>query len=223
MNDQRPRRTINRKTLYILLGSVLVIAAAGVAWATLGGHGAEVADTEEPTSTAEATTTSVPGSDDSTITASETTAALASVPEGGDADIPYNPSASPAVVDQMTGAVVGVSGAGGSYVLAIDFVQFLAGDEAVQAAKAHGGQVSQGGIYVLNDNPKVRELPIQEGVSVRVTVTPDGAPDQLGRVLSLKDWAAAVNGPAASAYKSGTYIVTITNGAVTALEQLYLP
>jgi hypothetical protein len=93
----------------------------------------------------------------------------------------------------------------------------------VAAAKEHGDQVSGSGLYIVNDNPKVREYPMQSNITVRVTTKPDGTPDQLGETLSLKDWASRVNGSARSAYTSGTYIVTITNGTITAIEQLYLP
>lgn len=223
MSDENQKRTINKKTLFIVLGVVLAVVVAGAVWAVLGEDVGEIADGDESTSTADATASVDPQSADTTLTASETTQTLSSEPEGGDLDITYDEGAFPPVIDQMTGAVVGVSGSGGSYTLSIDFVEFLAGDEAVAAAKEHGGEVSGGGLYIVNDNPKVRDYPVQADITVRVTTRPDGTVDQLGTVLSLSDWAKGVNGSAKSAYTSGTYIVTLTNGTVTALEQLYLP
>ena len=223
MSDEKQKRTISKKTLYIALGVVLALAAAGAVWAVLGDEIADTADVEESTSTADATGSVDAQSDDSTLTAGETTTTLSSEPEGGDLDITYDTGAIPPVVDQMTGAVVGVSGSGGSYVLSIDFVEFLAGEDAAAAAKEHGDSVSGSGLYIVNDNPKVRDYPIQADITVRVTTTPDGTLTQLGEVLPVSTWASGVNGSAKSAYTSGTYIVTITNGTVTAIEQLYLP
>jgi len=188
-----------------------------------GGKAADVAGVSESTSTADTTRPVDALSDDPTPAASEATPTLMSEPEGGDLEITYDPSASPPVIEQMTGTVVSVNGSGDAYTLSIDFVEFLAGEEAVAAAKEHGGSVSDSGLYIVNDNPKVRDYPIQPGITVRVTTNLDGTPNQLGQVLSLKDWAAGVNGAAKAAYTSGTYIVTITNGTVTAIEQLYLP
>lgn len=223
MSDEKQKRTVSRKTMYIALGVVLALIAAGAAWAVLGGKTADVVGVSESTSTAETSGSVDAQSDDTTLTASEATPTLMSEPEGGDLEITYDPSASPPVIEQMTGTVVSVNGSGDAYTLSIDFVEFLAGEEAVAAAKEHGGSVSDSGLYIVNDNPKVRDYPIQPGITVRVTTNLDGTPNQLGQVLSLKDWAAGVNGAAKAAYTSGTYIVTITNGTVTAIEQLYLP
>lgn len=224
MSDANQKRTISKKTLFIALGVVLALAAAGAAWAVLGGdEAADSADVTESASTADATGSVDAQSVDATQTASETTVTLSSEPEGGDLDFIYDPDADPAVVDQTTGVVVGVSGSNGSYVLSIDFVDFLAGEEAAAAAKEHGDPTPANGLYIVNDNPKIREYPIQADIGVRVTTKPDGTVDQLGAVLSVKDWASGLNGSAKAAYTSGTYIVTITNGVVTAIEQLYLP
>lgn len=224
MGDESRKRTINKKALLVVLGVALALAAAGAAWAVLGAdQPADVEAVDESTSTADTTGSVDAQSGDTTQTASETTVTLSSEPEGGDLEITYDPSADPAVVDQTTGAVVAVTRSGGSYVLSIDLVDFLAGEEAAAAAKEHGDTVSASGLYIVNDNPKVREYPIQAGLSIRVTTEPDGTPNQLGRVISVEEWAAGVNGPAKAAYTSGTYIMTITNGTVTALEQLYLP
>jgi hypothetical protein len=223
MSDENQKRTISKKTLLIALGIVLALAAAGAAWAVLGGDGTESVSEGESISTADATGSVDAQSGDTTITASEATKTLSSEPEGGDLDIPYDSGAFPPVIDQMTGAVVGVSGSGGSYTLSVDFVEFLAGEEAAAAAKEHGDAAPDSGLYIVNDNPKLREYPIQADITVRVTTKPDGTVSQVGEVLALKDWASALNGSAKAAYTSGTYIVTITNGTVTALEQLYLP
>lgn len=223
MGDETKKRAISKKTMYIALGVVLALVAAGAAWAVLGDEAAEIAGVGESTSTADATGSVDAQSDDATLTASEATRTLASEPEGGDLEIDYEAGAIPPVVDQMTGAIVGVTGSGGSYVLSIDFVEFLAGEEAVAAAKEHGDTASDSGLYIVNDNPKVRDYPIQPDITVRVTTNVDGTKNQLGQTLTVEEWTAGVNGPAKAAYKSGTYIVTITNGTITAIEQLYLP
>ncbi len=222
MSDEK-KRTISKKTWLIVLGVVLALAAAGAAWAVFGDKNADVADEGESTPTAEATGSVDAQSGDTTLTASEATTTLASEPEGGDLDISYDSGTFPPAIDQMTGEVVGVKASGGSYVLSIDFVQFLTGQEAADAAKAHGEAVPESDFYVVNDNPKVREYPMQAELTVRITTNADGTVDPMGRAMSLADWAAAMNGSNADAYRSGTYIVTLTNGVVTAIEQLYLP
>jgi hypothetical protein len=223
MSDEK-KRTISKKTWLIVLGVVLALAAAGAAWAVFGDKSADVAGDGESTSTAE-TTGSVDAavSGDATITAGEATQTISSEPEGGDYDPDYDPNAYPPVIEQQTGAIVGVAATGGSYVLSIDFVQFLTGTEAADAAEAHGDEVPANDFYVVNDNPKVREYPMQAGLTVRVTTNANGTVDPAGHYMSLADWASAVNGSGGDAYQSGTYILTITNGVVTAIEQLYLP
>lgn len=217
------RTTGKKKTLYIALGAVLLLVAAGAAWAVLGDGAGKTAGESESTSTADATGSVDAQSSDATLTAGEATTTLSSEPEGGDLDISYDSATFPPAIDQMTGEVVGVQASGDSYVLSIDFVQFLTGQEAADAAKAHGDEMPANDLYVVNDNPKVREYPMQAGLTVRITTNADGTVDPMGRSMSLADWASAVNGSNAVAYKSGTYIVTLTNGVVTAIEQLYMP
>ncbi|MDO8847649.1 MAG: hypothetical protein Q7W51_04600 [Coriobacteriia bacterium] len=217
------RTTSKKKTLYIALGVVLLLVAAGAAWAVLGDEPGKTSNERESTSTADATGSVDTPSGDTTLTASEATTTLASEPEGGDLDISYDSGTFPPTIDQMTGEVVGVKASGDSYVLSIDFVQFLTGQEAADAAEAHGEEVPANDFYVVNDNPKVREFPMQAGLTVRVTTNADGTVDPMGRSMSLAEWASAVNGSSADAYRSGTYIVTLTNGVVTVIEQLYLP
>jgi hypothetical protein len=219
------QRKKNKKTLYIVLGVVLALAVAGAAWAVLGGGDGKIASEDVSTSTADATgSAGVAGSGDETMTAGETTPTVASEPEGGDADpVAYDPDTYPPVIEQQTGVIAGVTSSGGSYVLSIDFVQFLTGEEAAAAAEAHGDEVPENDFYVVNDNPKVREYPIQAGLAVRVTTNLDGTVDPMGRAVPVADWAAIINGANGAAYKGGTYIVTVTNGVVTSLEQLYLP
>ncbi len=126
--------------------------------------------------------------------------------------------------ERQPGIVLGVTNSGGTNILRIDYIQFLTGGEANDAAAAHGDESPvPNDYYIVNDNPKIREFPIQPGIPVVVVTTPDGLSDPDGHTISLPEWIAALSGPHANAFKAGFYWVTITNGTVTAIEAQYLP
>lgn len=126
--------------------------------------------------------------------------------------------------ERQPGIVLGVTNSGGTNILRIDYIQFLTGGEANDAAAAHGDETPvPNDYYIVNDNPKIREFPIQPGIPVFVVTTPDGLSDADGHTITLAQWIAELSGPHADAFKGGFYWVTITNGTVTAIEAQYLP
>ena len=131
----------------------------------------------------------------------------------------------PAVVtERQPGLIVEITGSPAAYTMRIDYVLWLTGAEANAAATAHGDESPPpNDYYVVNDNPKIREFPIQTGIPVTVVTNDDGTSDSEGHTLTLAQWVAALSGPNANAFKASIYWITITNGTVTAIEAQYVP
>jgi len=183
------------------LGILVALGIAGAGWAVLYGPNGSALDTSTDGS----------GSSDEASRAVESTRTIEDTstvviePEGGDSNPEYDPNADPALVEQYTAIITDVKESGGAYVITVDYVQFVMGDEAKKAAEANGDTVSANGLYIVNDNPLTRERPVASGLSVRVTIDEAGKPSELGRTLPFADWADAFDGPQAKAYQSGTY------------------
>lgn len=127
--------------------------------------------------------------------------------------------------ERQVGYVTSVVNAGGTWKLQIDYVQWLTGGEAADAAAARGDESPPpNDYYLINDNPKIREFPVQAGIGVLVvTNAEDGSCDPMGHVMALSEWAAAMSGPYAEVFKSNLYWVTVTNGTITAIQAQYVP
>ncbi len=128
------------------------------------------------------------------------------------------------VVETSAALVVGSRSTGGTAYVTVDYVLFLTGEEASDASAGHGGEVPPpNDYYVVNDNPLLREFPVDDGTGVRVVANGDGTVTPEGYDITLADWLAAITGPSAGEYLSTFYWLTITDGVVTAVEQQYLP
>jgi hypothetical protein len=174
------------------------------------------AESEAPTGAIDATASIEPG---------DTTEAEAGEPASANPEQPAgDPETATGPTERQPGVVVGVTNSGGASILRIDYVQFLTGGEAADAAAAHGDESPPpNDYYVVNDNPKIREFPIQPGIPVTVVTNNDGTSDAAGHTIPLSQWIAALSGPHALAFKGSLYWVTITNGTVTNIEAQYAP
>jgi hypothetical protein len=100
-----------------------------------------------------------------------------------------------------------------------DLIQFLTGDEAIAVwRKDHpdGPDVSPNGYYIVNDNPQLRQLPVADNVAVTVL---DWNANFQPLVVAFADL------PAELAAR-GTYEhlgLTVDDGAVTAIEEQFIP
>lgn len=113
---------------------------------------------------------------------------------------------------------------GGVTYVTLDYIQFLVGDEAAEAAAARGDESPPpNDYYIINDNPKLREYPVQQGITVEVMYAADQTFMPEGVTVSLADWTAGMTGPMLNYYTSTYYIVTVTDGTITELSQQYLP
>jgi hypothetical protein len=125
--------------------------------------------TEGPTTTAEETTTSAPTTTEGSTTT--TTEALSSaetlLPDG--------------TIKGM-GYIDAVWEDGGVRYLSIDYVEFLSGEEAIQAAIEAGyiqpGEDLPNDYFIRNENPKLREFTVSPSVAI-TTSTRGGVMEQL--------------------------------------------
>ncbi len=140
-----------------------------------------------------------------------------------------SPSASPSspsapVVERHPAKVTDTDTVGGTHRLTLDYIQFFTGAEASAAAAAHGGEVPPPNDYfIVNDNPLLREFPVQPGITVRAVSVADGTVRPEGYDMTLNDWVAAITGPGAGSFLYSFYWFTITDGTITEIEQQYLP
>ncbi|MGB7964344.1 MAG: hypothetical protein WCF12_15490 [Propionicimonas sp.] len=110
--------------------------------------------------------------------------------------------------------------------LSVDFVLFLTGWEAADAATAHGDESPPpNDYYILNDTTTVREFPVLVGIDVHVVVNPDGTTNPDGYNLPLSDWIAAITGPDAALYLANAYWLSFTgtNNTICAIEAQWVP
>lgn len=110
--------------------------------------------------------------------------------------------------------------------VSVDFVLFLTGWEAADAAAARGDESPPpNDYYIVNDTTTVREFPVQSGIDVQVVVNPDGTTDPEGHDLPLDDWIAAITGPDASLYLANAYWLSFTgtDNTITAIEAQWVP
>lgn len=115
---------------------------------------------------------------------------------------------------------------GASPKMVADYAQFLTGKPAADAATAHGDESPPpNDYYIVNDNKKLRTLPIKPGISVKLVSKADGTTDAEGYLLTLDKWAAnfAAPTPTNSGIISAGYWITIKDGIVVAVEEQYVP
>ena len=110
--------------------------------------------------------------------------------------------------------------------LSVDFVLFLTGWEAEDAAAARGDESPPpNDYYIVNDATTVREFPVQAGIDVHVVVNPDGTTNTEGYDLPLADWIDAITGPDAALYLSTAYWLTFTgsDNTISAIAAQWVP
>ena len=136
-------------------------------------------------------------------------------------------SASPVLVDGRSFVYAKeMGGTASTPTLTFDLALFLTDQAAIDAAAAHGDETPPpNGYYIVNDNPKLRTLPVAP--SVTILYYPTGGPacckHQTG---TLDGFTAAVNGVAMTDYPDMSYTpwwLTVVNGVIVKISQQYLP
>lgn len=114
---------------------------------------------------------------------------------------------------------------GVSYIVA-DYIQFLTGKKAFEAAKKHGdldttyddkGNVSDVFVdddyYIVNENDKLRDLPLSENVVIELHSTDEHKPGLVK--VSVADFGKKL--------PDAPYLLTISNEKVIEITQVYVP
>lgn len=120
----------------------------------------------------------------------------------------------------------------GAWQIRVDYAEMFEGDEAIKAAKADKADYSpddSSGIYIRNKNPKIHAVAVNE--SAEVYLLSEMQPTK----VALKDFARLMRGetknlPEFYAFPpygtNADYLpveVTLENGVVTKIEQVYFP
>jgi hypothetical protein len=202
-----------RRAVAVAIVAALLVAGVGGYLLARGG-GTEAAGSVSPSTTRPPTRTRSP-------TASTAGSVTPSV----------SPSASPEPADALSDGryfvyAKTVEQNEGASSLTFDLALFLTDDAANAAAAAHGDEVPPpNGYYIVNDNPKLRTVPIDPDVAVKYfpSTGPACCTHQPG---TLDGFAAAVNGTAMTHYPPMKYTpwwITLKDGAIVTITQQYLP
>jgi len=160
-------------------------------------------------------TPTIPGGDSAEPTAT---------PGNGDGTPPSGDTEEQPFVEKTAAFVTGVRTTGGITYVTLDYIQFLTGDEAVAAAAARGDESPPpNDYYIVNDNPQLREFPIDENIDVQVVFSSEGYSEPGGLRIPFAEWLGGVTGSLELYYLTNYYSVTVTDGVIKSLDQEYLP
>ena len=111
-----------------------------------------------------------------------------------------------------------------------DLAYFYTGDEATEQAEAHGDEAPPpNDYYIVNDNPKLRELPIADDVRISVFDWNNCCDTQV--IIDVATFAEVMANPSGFIEMDGAlyygvlspYWLTLEGGVVTGIEEQYLP
>ncbi len=173
---------------------------------------------------------------ESTLTATST--AEASAPPLSQGTTPVSKPAAPAVKPPPSpaedasaedgrhfGYLRKVTAKGSQLAVTVDYAQFLTGKEAADAAAAHGDESPPpNDFYILNDNPKLRTFTLASGAAIAVVISDhkwNGADEP--RTYTPKQFAAMWADPAYESLRQAPWWLTVEDGAVTRIDEQYIP
>jgi hypothetical protein len=95
-----------------------------------------------------------------------------------------------------------------------DYIQFLMGEKAIEAARKKGeAEMVLDDYYIVNENPKTRMLALAKDVIIQVVITEDGKSffvDGNDNLLHKK-------------LQDGIFVLQIENGVVKKIKEQFLP
>lgn len=130
-----------------------------------------------------------------------------------------------ASADKQYSLIKNVYAKSGTWYVTADYLQFLTGKAAADAATAHGDESPPpNDYYILNDNRQLRELPVAGGANVKIMGGTGGDPGHpRNQTISEFHDSYVSSNSDRNWVKDGVYILTIEGGKVTAIEQQFLP
>lgn len=160
-------------------------------------------------------------------TRTPTASTSASAPETPSHSPSASASASPVLVDGRSFVYAKeMGGTASAPTLTFDLALFLTDQAATDAAAAHGDETPPpNGYYIVNDNPKLRTLPVAPSVTI-LYYPSSGAACCKHQTGTLDGFTAAVNGVAMTDYPDMSYTpwwLLVVNGVVVKITQQYLP
>ena len=208
-----PRNGVRRHLAIAAVAAVVVLVAAGVAvgWARVDGEHASNSPT--PSSNGPATTSTAPSG---AATRSTTATTIASAPS------PVEPvldeGRDPAFLTRLDDA---------DRTIEFDLIQFLTGDEAFVAFQEDHPDDPEGwanDYYIVNDNPRLRTLPVADDVEVTVVQTSEGAYDAHTIAFeALPAYVHAAPMPSDDRMWHNPFWLTVRDDMVVAIEEQFLP
>jgi hypothetical protein len=106
--------------------------------------------------------------------------------------------------------------------LKFDLAVFLTGEAAAQAAAEHGDESPPpNDYYIVNDNPKLRTMPVAPDVTIQAI---DWSNCCEPTSVPYTDWAASLLHPTDALLGTQVpYWITVAGGEIVAIEEQYLP
>jgi hypothetical protein len=201
-------RSKGRRNIIIVAVIALVLVALGGTYLLAGGGGEDDAASPSPTvsRSPEPSPTEEPS-----VSPTESPTASAS----------DSPSADPNILENgrhfvfMNGAKTGATRR-----LTFDLAEWYQDQAAIDVAAQHGDDAPNG-YYIVNDNPRLRTMPVSDNVVVRYI--PNDACCDL-QVGDFDAFAEAVNGTEQTDYLAqAPWWITVSGGEIVKIEQQYLP
>jgi hypothetical protein len=209
-------RTLSPAAKQLVTGAVLVVATAVAV-------GAWAAATRDPASTqagrvAVVATTPAPAPSPTPVETSTDAKAKGSTAGTATATAATRPKPRPLLDDGRHAVRITTVDTEGRTVT-VDVIQFLTGDAAIKAASAAGQESPPPNDYfIVNDNPKLRTLPVAAGAPVTVNA-----------LLAMETGSATKNvsisfGKLAQLQnQNALFWITVRDGRVTAIAEQYIP
>ncbi len=141
---------------------------------------------------------------------------------------PASPSASPVLADGRSAAYLTVLDIPHRSIT-FDLIEFLTGDAAKKAwQKANPGSGDDGpddDYYIVNDNPKLRTLPVAANVTVSVLQNDGGSPQTATITLAALPGYLAKAKPDTTDHKLSynPWWLTVQNGQIVKIEEQFVP
>ena len=164
------------------------------------------------------------GNDGTTPTPSASTASTSpSTSPSASSSASASPSSAPALDDGRYFVFLKkLHGTPPDATMTFDLAYFLTGDAANQAAADHGDETPvPNDYYIVNDNPRLRTMPISPTVDIQVIDWTNCC--ELTSV-PYADWAASIDHPTDALLGAQVpYWITVSSGQVVTIEEQYLP